>query len=168
MTTSNTSLITRSHAVYSAKKPAKKTQEVLFDEDARRYVMLSFITAATHKPAIFREYLTEFQKQVCLALVLADERLDQFAPQHRQELAEHAMKNVKKWRVLLVFSQVSCIAVTLPHKLSVLLKVDSTANPDITHETTQEEELEYEDEEQLAVVTVVKCIFHRTRACTRH
>jgi len=38
MSTSNTSLLTRSHAVYSAKKRAKKAQiqEVVFDEDARR------------------------------------------------------------------------------------------------------------------------------------
>lgn len=47
--TNNTSLLTRSHAVYAAKKRAKRTQvkEVVFDEDARRYVRLLFIGAAT-------------------------------------------------------------------------------------------------------------------------
>ncbi|KAF8590968.1 hypothetical protein K439DRAFT_1627394 [Ramaria rubella] len=134
MSTSNSSLLTRSHAVYSAKKRARKAQiqEVVFDDDARR------------------EYLTGFRKRNLLKKetkrknAQERERLEklELRKQHRKELAERAAQNVRE--VEGAFG---------------MFPGDVITNSDVrTHdgEAQLEEELEFEDEEQLAVVTVVE------------
>ncbi|KAF8483174.1 nucleolar protein 12-domain-containing protein, partial [Gautieria morchelliformis] len=130
---SNASLLTRSHAVYSAKKRAKKEQiqEVVFDDDARREYLTGFRKRNLLKKEAKKKHAQERDRVEKLEL----------RKQHRRELAERAAQNVR---------EVEGAFGVLPE--------EPTLNPEIIdhNEKTQQEELEFEDEEQLAIVTVVE------------
>ncbi|KIJ26547.1 hypothetical protein M422DRAFT_62129 [Sphaerobolus stellatus SS14] len=132
MSTRNTTIFSQAHAIYTAKKKAKKEQiqEVVFDEEARREYLTGFRKRNIRKKEDKRNKAIERERL---------ERLE-MRKQHRHELAERAAQNAKE----------------VESALGMFPADDADSGSVAESVEAQEEEMEFEDEEQLAVVTVVE------------
>ncbi|KAH7905198.1 nucleolar protein 12-domain-containing protein [Hygrophoropsis aurantiaca] len=135
MQRSNLAILTQSHKAIAAKKRAKKDQvkEILFDEDARREFLTGF-----HKRKVAKHEAAKKKAQ----LREKEERLET-RREHRRMLAERAVQNAKE--------------VEKAYGAIIDGDDDETEWDGISNQgKDQEVEEAFEDEEQLATVTVVE------------
>ncbi|KAL1945649.1 hypothetical protein VTO73DRAFT_1651 [Trametes versicolor] len=140
MAPSNLTTLTKSHTIIAAKKRAKREQikEVVFDDTARREFLTGFHKRKLQKKEYAKAKAIEREKQ---------ERLEA-RREHRRNLAERAIKNAEETE----------------RAYGGIVEDESDSDWDgIADASTSKgkrkasEELEeYEDEEQLATVTVVE------------
>ncbi|KAF9650898.1 hypothetical protein BDM02DRAFT_3092304 [Thelephora ganbajun] len=130
MNSSNITVLTQSHAVLAKKRKARKDkiQEIIFDDEARREFLTGFHKRKQQRMEEKKAKRKEREKQ---------ERLEE-RRQNRQMLAERAANNA---------AQVEAAYGGKP------VDETDTQGPDSEEDTIQEE---YENEEQVATVTVVE------------
>lgn len=107
-----------------------RAQKVIFDEDARREYLTGFHKRNVQKQEVRKKKAIERQRQ---------ERLE-LRKQHRRDLAERAAENAKAVETALGMIQSDAEA------------IESDLNED---DLPQDQELEFENDEKLAIVTVV-------------
>lgn len=178
---SNVDILTRAHSALRAKARAKKNQieSIVFDEDARLSVTISLQAMACLLIVIFfsREFLTGFRKRKLQKKEAAkkkakererEERL-QLRKEHRKALRERAQENARQ--VESSFKQGLYFSITFPFKwlisasffpIAYIKGHDSDESDDEATELAPLDKgkgkatQEFEDEEQLATVTIVE------------
>ncbi|KAH9940428.1 nucleolar protein 12-domain-containing protein [Epithele typhae] len=153
---SNISVLTKSHNIIAAKRRAKKEQlkEIVFDDSARRDFLTGFHKRKVQKKEAAKQKAMEREKQ---------DRLEA-RREHRKLIAEQAKKNAEQAERAYRGTPEDGDDSGAESSGSVVSNRKAGAAP--------EEQEEYEDEEQLATVTVVEefdpdSLIHGTRTPSR-